>query len=54
MMIKKSAAITALSLLVLISAVSGTAGAVPAGVIIKVKLPHPLSRIRPYLQRLKL
>ncbi|MEK5354570.1 MULTISPECIES: hypothetical protein [Paenibacillus] len=42
MMIKKSAAITALSLLVLMSAVSGTADAVPAGSNNKSKATAPV------------
>lgn len=47
MMIKKSAAITALSLLVLMSAVSGTAGAVPAGSNNKSKATAPVEQNTP-------
>lgn len=47
MTIKKSAAITALSLLVLMSAVSGTAGAVPAGSNNKSKATAPVEQNTP-------
>lgn len=46
-MIKKSAAITVLSLLVLMSAVSGTAGAVPAGSNNKSKATAPVEQNTP-------
>lgn len=47
MMIKKNAAITALSLIVLMSAVSGTAGAVPAGSNNKSKGTVPVEQKSP-------
>lgn len=47
MIIKKSAAITALSLIVLMSAVSGTAGAVPAGSKNKSKATAPVEQNTP-------
>lgn len=47
MIIKKSAAITALSLFVLMSAVSGTAGAVPAGNNNKSKATAPVEQNTP-------
>jgi hypothetical protein len=47
LIIKKSAAITALSLIVLMSAVSGTAGAVPAGSKNKSKATAPVEQNTP-------
>ncbi|MEK3986673.1 hypothetical protein MHB77_25435 [Paenibacillus sp. FSL K6-3166] len=47
MIIKKSAAITALSLIVLMSAVSGTAGAVPSGSKNKSKATAPVEQNTP-------